>query len=258
MLKDTVSSDIKDYGGSLEYIYNSIIDKCHLSHEPHNINSLTEYLKHLSSLFNQAVKDFELYNLTSYLKNTDFFIAPASSSFHLSFPHGLFIHSMLTFKNAVMLNNCYGFNINKRSLFIASAFHDLCKVNFYNKGQKWRKDDSTNRWEKYSTYLVEDNFPLGHGEKSLFILSKFVELTDEEALAIRWHMGFSDSGVHAGYPTTKPFRQSMSHDHPLSQIIMCSDTINCLSEGKDTFFDPYINFKFTVNLSSDLEILNRV
>ena len=31
----------------------------------------------------------------------------------------------------------------------------------------------------------------GHGEKSVYILSGFLRLTREEAMAIRWHMGFS-------------------------------------------------------------------
>jgi len=43
-------------------------------------------------------------------------------------------------------------------------------------------------------YKFEDEFPLGHGEKSLYLISKFIKLTDEEALAIRWHMGAYDSG----------------------------------------------------------------
>jgi hypothetical protein len=43
-------------------------------------------------------------------------------------------------------------------------------------------------------YKIEDDFPLGHGEKSLYLVSKFIELTEEEALAIRWHMGNYDVG----------------------------------------------------------------
>ena len=33
--------------------------------------------------------------------------------------------------------------------------------------------------------------PYGHGEKSVYIISGFMRLTREEAMAIRWHMGFS-------------------------------------------------------------------
>uniref|UniRef100_A0A6M3K5F1 Putative HD domain-containing protein n=1 Tax=viral metagenome TaxID=1070528 RepID=A0A6M3K5F1_9ZZZZ len=39
------------------------------------------------------------------------------------------------------------------------------------------------------TYSVDDNFPLGHGEKSVSIIQEYIRLTPEERLAIRWHMG---------------------------------------------------------------------
>ncbi|MDE6725296.1 MAG: hydrolase, partial [Ruminiclostridium sp.] len=36
-----------------------------------------------------------------------------------------------------------------------------------------------------------DKLPYGHGEKSVYMISGFMKLTREEAMAIRWHMGFS-------------------------------------------------------------------
>lgn len=39
------------------------------------------------------------------------------------------------------------------------------------------------------TWSIEDQLPLGHGEKSLSILQDFIKLTDEEKATIRWHMG---------------------------------------------------------------------
>ena len=41
------------------------------------------------------------------------------------------------------------------------------------------------------TFFFEDKLPYGHGEKSVYIISGFLRLTREEAMAIRWHMGFS-------------------------------------------------------------------
>ena len=34
--------------------------------------------------------------------------------------------------------------------------------------------------------------PYGHGEKSVYIISGFMRLTREEAMAINWHMGSFD------------------------------------------------------------------
>jgi hypothetical protein len=45
-------------------------------------------------------------------------------------------------------------------------------------------------------YEIVDTFPIGHGEKSVIMLQNLgLELTVEEMLAIRYHMGmFSDAG----------------------------------------------------------------
>ena len=48
-------------------------------------------------------------------------------------------------------------------------------------------------WEQVPSYNFEDPELFGHGEKSVFLISKFMHLTNEEAYAIRYHMGFSGS-----------------------------------------------------------------
>jgi HD superfamily phosphohydrolase YqeK len=47
---------------------------------------------------------------------------------------------------------------------------------------------------------IEDQLPLGHGEKSIAIIQRFINLTDEELLAIRWHMSFSDPSTIFKWP----------------------------------------------------------
>jgi len=56
------------------------------------------------------------------------------------------------------------------------------------------KNEETGKWEKKPYYAVEDQFPYGHGEKSVYLIRKHMKLTDEEAMAIRWHMGGFDDG----------------------------------------------------------------
>ena len=77
------------------------------------------------------------------------------------------------------------------SIAIVALCHDLCKVGCYKKGFRNVKDDATGKWEKVPTFYYEDKLPYGHGEKSVYIISGFMRLTREEAMAIRWHMGFS-------------------------------------------------------------------
>ena len=39
------------------------------------------------------------------------------------------------------------------------------------------------------SYTVDEKFIYGHGEKSVYIIRSFMQLTTEEAVAIRFHMG---------------------------------------------------------------------
>ena len=83
---------------------------------------------------------------------------------------------------------------SEESYAICALLHDLCKANYYKKGTRNVKNDATGQWEKVPSYSVEDLFPYGHGEKSVFLIERFMKLKVEEAVAIRWHMaGFDDA-----------------------------------------------------------------
>ncbi len=81
----------------------------------------------------------------------------------------------------------------------------LCKANYYKLGTRNVKNEATGQWEKVPFYSVEDLFPYGHGEKSVFLIERFMKLKVEEAVAIRWHMGgFDDAAGAAVLPSRKP------------------------------------------------------
>lgn len=133
--------------------------------------------------------------LVRYLENeTDFFTAPASTKYHGAFEGGLLAHSLDVYDR---LRYCYvntgweGKGITPEGEAIVALFHDVCKVNCYHK-----KTDKA--WYTEPSYIYDDPLPLGHGEKSLYIVSKFVKLSDEEAAAIRWHMGAFDNAFRGG------------------------------------------------------------
>ena len=132
------------------------------------------------------------------LDESGFYDAPASSKFHLSFKGGLLKHSLNVYNAALMLR---GKAILARpeledqlpldSVAICTLLHDTCKTDIYKEGILSRKN-ADGYWEKYVGYQVDYNMglPIGHGEKSvIMLLSWGLELTPEEMLAIRWHMG---------------------------------------------------------------------
>ena len=81
---------------------------------------------------------------------------------------------------------------------ICSLLHDICKAGFYKVATKNVKNDATGVWGKIPFYSIEDNFPYGHGEKSVFLIERFMRLTIPEAMAIRWHMGGFDDSAKSG------------------------------------------------------------
>jgi hypothetical protein len=85
----------------------------------------------------------------------------------------------------------YGLEYSEESIAIASLLHDLCKINLYRVSMRNSKNEKTGQWEKVPYYEYHDTLPYGHGEKSVYIVSGFMRLTRDEAMAIRWHMGFS-------------------------------------------------------------------
>lgn len=144
--------------------------------------------------------------LLAWLETTDFFEAPASTRFHLSRPGGLVEHSVHVYERLRALfiaekeraDLCAGITSQEEeAIAICGLLHDVCKANFYTVEMRNRKNEQ-GQWEKYPFYVVDDQLPYGHGEKSVYIISGFMKLTREEAMAIRWHMGFSDTDFRGG------------------------------------------------------------
>ena len=136
--------------------------------------------------------------LLDYLENkSDFFTAPASARYHGSYEGGLCEHSLNVYHclEAYLarerVQELYGMEYAPESVALVALLHDACKIGCYKKGFRNVKNDATGQWEKVPTYTFDDPLPYGHGEKSVYIVNGFVRLSREEAMAIRWHMGFS-------------------------------------------------------------------
>ncbi len=157
---------------------------------------LEKYKEQYIDLLRSTKRD-GIEELISWLTNrTDFFTAPASTKTHGAFEGGLLIHSLSVYR---ILNN-FSKNIkdaDPNAIIISALLHDLCKANFYIKQIRNVKIPGERRWEEVEVYGIEDTLPLGHGEKSVYMAMKYIDLTDEEAMAIRWHMGGYDDAARA-------------------------------------------------------------
>ena len=148
--------------------------------------------------------------LLDFIRNTDFFYAPASTKYHLSRQGGLVKHSIDVFRR---LTRCtieeyqQSCQWSMESLAICGLLHDLCKINTYVPTYKNVKtyaledlqtcdkkaikhdDGGDYIWKCVQTYAFDEAYPYGHGEKSVFLIQRYMQLTDDEAQAIRYHMG---------------------------------------------------------------------
>lgn len=126
--------------------------------------------------------------------NTDFFVAPASTRFHGNYEGGLAEHSLNVYNLFQKKCKLWDIGFTDEQSIICALLHDICKANFYHKTTRNKKDEKTGKWYPYPYYEVKDEFPYGHGEKSVYIIRSFIKLNRDEAYAIRWHMGSEGEG----------------------------------------------------------------
>ena len=174
------------------------------------------------SIFQQHIHREGADALLDYLCRSDFFTAPASAKFHSAYVGGLADHSLNVYHCLVdflarpRVKEVYGITVSEESAAIAALLHDVCKVDFYAQSTRNVKNEVTGQWEKKPYYTIEEKLPYGHGEKSVYIVSGFMRLTRAEAMAIRWHMGFS------GTEDARTVGQALSQ-YPLAFALATAD-----------------------------------
>ena len=154
------------------------------------------YKEDFIKIYNENIARQGSQELLNWLQNTDFFTTPASTQYHYACECGLVMHCLSVYE--VLMEKHFDENIDsKESFTICALLHDICKTQFYKTGMRNVKNDA-GVWVQQPFYKVEDTFPFGHGEKSVFLIERFMRLKTYEAMAIRWHMGGFDDSVKAG------------------------------------------------------------
>lgn len=186
-------------------------------------------------IYNEHIKRDGAKELLAYLESehSDFFTTPASTVFHLAEPGGLVMHSINVYYRLKELveNERSGLfkDIKPETIAIIGLLHDLCKMNNYTVGSRNVKDEN-GVWKSVPFYKTDEELPYGHGEKSVYIISGFMRLTREEAMAINWHMGGFDARVKGGsYQLGKAYLL-----HPLSVLTHVADLMATYIDERDT------------------------
>ncbi len=156
-------------------------------------------------IYNENIRRAGAAELLAWLERSDFFTAPASAKYHCAHEGGLCEHSVNVYRR-LQCNN-------PESRAICSLLHDVCKTNFY-KADTRNVKNTKGEWEKVPYYSIDEKFPFGHGEKSVFLIERFMKLTVDEAVAIRFHMGEFESDKS----TPEAFRK-----YPLALMLHIAD-----------------------------------
>jgi hypothetical protein len=183
-----------------------------------------------------------------WLVHTDFFEAPASANGHDNYEGGLVEHSLKVYQilvNLVGVKREVYPSTNPETLTLVALTHDICKANFYKASWKNQKRIDENGkdvldgrdkpiWDRVPYFTIEDQCPLGHGEKSVIVLQRFMRLTDEEIFAIRWHMGGFDDAARS-YAGGLALGNAIQK-YPLIAFLHCADLLATLPDKEEV---PY-------------------
>lgn len=168
-------------------------------------------------------------NVLAELGRLGFYGAPASTRFHGSYPGGLLEHSLCVYDEAVVIREAQlglkpevASSLPSDSIAIAALLHDVCKAEVYRQEEKRRKN-AAGMWESYNGYGVDYGaFPVGHGEKSVIQLLRWgLEMTDDEIMAIRWHMSGFDLAFQS--PESRANYGAATDKCPLLAVLRAAD-----------------------------------
>jgi hypothetical protein len=177
-----------------------------------------------------SIENANIEGLISYLEESDFFTAPASTQYHSSYVGGLCEHSLKVYDSLVTIVDNFGTTniINKseteegieveenilvrkysdNTLKIVGLLHDLSKVNFYEKyiqnkkiySSDGSKSDDMGKYdwvsvESYKVIDAKDRMLAGNkGMNSFLLVSRFIPLSHEEVVAlVNQHAGTDKS-----------------------------------------------------------------
>ena len=123
-----------------------------------------------------------------YLDGVGFYTAPSSIDRHHNWRGGLAQHSLETCRLALAGRG----RATRESVIIAALLHDICKASRLYYGADGRIHHRSTRIK-------------GHGYRSVALLEREgLELTGEEWLAIRWHMGTGKADADVARAVSEP------------------------------------------------------
>jgi hypothetical protein len=158
-------------------------------------------------------------------KETSWLTSPASTRFHLNRPGGLLEHSVGVTETLLKIRQVMAPKISEESCVIVGLLHDAGKIGMPGRPRYLKND---NEWEirnRNMTYKINPGeIYIGLAARSLFLITKYISLSDSEAQAILYHDGqYVESNKEVAH-----------HEVPLTLLVHFADmwTAHVLEEGR--------------------------
>lgn len=128
------------------------------------------------------IRKDELDSFIFFLENeTTWLNSPASTKYHLNIEKGLLIHSVGVVYTLLKIKNALMPQLDDESCIICALFHDVGKLGFPQKPLFLKGSNGY--------YYNPEVITMGLGVRSLYLISKHISLSDDEAQAIAYHDG---------------------------------------------------------------------
>lgn len=134
-------------------------------------------------------QDFDAF-INMLEKDTSWLTSPASTRFHLNKEGGLLEHSVGVAETFLKLREFLAPQISEESCVIVGLLHDVGKIGMPGKPRYFPNDNAWEIRNRNMTYKVNpDQVEMGLAARSLYLITKYIPLSDSEAQAILYHDG---------------------------------------------------------------------
>jgi hypothetical protein len=156
---------------------------------------------------------------------TSWLTSPASTRFHLNKEGGLLEHSVGVTETLLKFREALAPQISEESCVIVGLLHDIGKIGMPGKPRYLKND---NQWEiekRNMKYKINpDEVYMNLATRSLYLIGKYIPLSDSEAQAILYHDGQYVEGN----------KEVAHHEVPLTLLAHFADlwTAHIYEEGR--------------------------
>lgn len=156
---------------------------------------------------------------------TSWLTSPASTRFHLNKAGGLLEHSVGVAETLLKFRTALAPEISEESCVIVGLLHDVGKVGMPGKPRYIKNTDEWQIRNRNITYNINpDEVAMNLAVRSLYLIAKYIPLSDSEAQAILYHDGLYVEG-----------NKEIAHkEEPLTLLIQWADcwTAHIYEEGR--------------------------